>query len=281
MNYSKTTASVPNDIVIITFKQVLHSIVFCSVGLFVIITLWPIYLLGHFIPFIGTFCYCVTYSAAKIELRKAIKIRKKIFEYLKNYKNEKQSEELKILEIGPGDGINFELYPPGSVISTLEINAHLYKQVDSIREKYSNMTIDNLMVGNIENVKDIIQDNTFDVIVGTHLFCCVKQKDKGLLEVHRILKPGGMYLCYENIHYKKDQYPLLRIFQKCYAIFHKFLTLGCHGGSFDFDNILARNGFDTSSLSYVFMEKLTIMYAFQVMGPAFKTTRNDSFINIV
>ena len=211
----------------VTPYQVLWTLIFWTTFLPLTVLLTPLLILAHYIPFIERLYYSIVITLMfNCFIVKTLeeKIRKDIFKEI-NETNE-TNPNLKILEVGPGTGINFPFYPSGSVITTLELNPFLHTQLDRLKKKHSNLTIDNMLVGNIEDVGDLIQDNSFDVVVGTHLFCCVKNKNKGLKEVFRILKPGGKFFVYENSFFSLRSNPVLRMIQEFNTIFHRFFYHG-------------------------------------------------------
>ena len=257
----------------ITFKSILANwvILFAS---FLTVLFWPVILASHYNSFIGNAYYAAYYNIAfSLSLKNGGKrIRRRLFASLDEEQNRAKSRgnNLKILEIGPGTGGNFPYYPKGSVVTTLELNAHLQKQQDLLIKRYPNLTIDKMLTGNIEDVKNIIDDNSFDIVIATHVFCCVKDKEKGLREVHRILKPDGKFFVYECVYYNKKKHPVLRTIQDFYRYVHRFFTLGCRAGSMDYESMLNRCGFNTSGAKYDIESELPIPYSLGFLGVAVK-----------
>ena len=235
---------------------------------------WPLILASHYNSFIANAYYAIVYNIAfNLAVKKGEKrIRKQLFASLEEEQNRAKSRgnNLKILEIGPGTGGSFPYYPKGSIVTTLELNAHLQKQQDLLIKRYPNLTIDKMLTGNIEDVKNIIDDNSFDIVIATHVFCCVKDNEKGLREVHRILKPSGKFFVYECVYYDKKEHPVLRTIQDLYYYIQQFTALGCRGGSMDFECLLNRCGFDTSGTKYKIERELPIPYSLGILGVAVK-----------
>ena len=111
---------------------------------------------------------------------------------------------------------------------------------------------------------------SFDVVIATHVLCCVKDKEKGLREIHRILKPGGKFFVYELVSYDKRENPFLRTIQNLYSYVHQFAGLGCRAGSMDYECILNRCGFNTSATKYDIESELPIPFALGLLGVAVK-----------
>lgn len=93
-----------------------------------------------------------------------------------------------ILEIGIGTGLNLNLYPS----SITEITA-----IDPLlRELPSAPIVVKLYPDAAEQMH--FEDNTFDTVVSTFTFCSVKDLDRALKEISRILKPNGKLLLLEH-----------------------------------------------------------------------------------
>ena len=43
------------------------------------------------------------------------------------------------------------------------------------------------------------QDNSFDVVIETLVLCSVKDVDQSLCEIHRVLKPGGIFCFLDHV----------------------------------------------------------------------------------
>ena len=257
----------------ITFKSIIANW-FIFFALIMVLLFWPVIFAAHYNSFIGNAYYAIMYNIGfSLALKKGEqRIRRQLFATLEEEQNRAKSRgnNLKILEIGPGTGGSFPYYPKGSVVTTLELNAYLEKQQDQVAKKYPNLTIDKMLTGNIEDVKNIIDDNSFDIVIATHVFCCVKDKEKGLREVHRILKPGGKFLVYECVYYDKKEHPILRTIQDLYRYIQQFAALGCRAGSMDYESMLNRCGFNTSTAKYDIESELSIPYSIGLLGVAVK-----------
>lgn len=99
---------------------------------------------------------------------------------------------MNVLEVGCGPG-SFAENLRGTELSCLDPSAEMLKvcrkRVDAAREKHSES-----QVKYIEAIaEDIpVEDNTFDRVVCLFSFRDFKDKKKGLEEIYRVLKPGGM-----------------------------------------------------------------------------------------
>lgn len=177
----------------------------------------------------------------------------------------------KVLEIGPGTGTNLAFYPPGVNLSLIELNPLLHKQINYIRKKHPHITIDQVILGNAEDMLSIgIADESFDAIVGTHILCCIKNVPAALKEINRILKPGGKFYTCEFVSYSEDLKSPKKWIQKMYAPFWYFFSLGCKAGNQNVINLLKEHSFDTNSLIETIHPTLPVTHAVTLYGSAVK-----------
>ncbi len=100
-----------------------------------------------------------------------------------------------VLEIGIGTGLNLAHYPPhvrriASVDPSPGMN-RLLRQ----RAKRAGRQIDQ-HVGWAERLP--LPDESFDFVVSTLTLCSVADVARTLQEVHRVLRPGGRFVCFEH-----------------------------------------------------------------------------------
>ena len=183
----------------------------------------------------------------------------------------KEGQVFRVLEIGPGTGTNLPFYPAGVNLSFIELNPLLHKQISSIRTKYPQITIDQVILGNAENMSACgIGDETFDAVVGTHILCCIKDTSAVLKEIRRILKPGGRFYTCEFVAYSDDCKSAKKWIQKMYAPFWSFFSLGCKAGNQNVSKHLKDHLFDVNSLVEMIHPTLPITHAVTLYGSAGK-----------
>ena len=102
-----------------------------------------------------------------------------------------------VLEIGTGTGLNFPFYQPGHVerVEAVEPDAAMLRYARG-RLSTARVPIE-LKQARAEALP--FADETFDSVVTTLVFCSVADPLKGLLEVKRVLKPGGLLLMVEHV----------------------------------------------------------------------------------
>ena len=101
----------------------------------------------------------------------------------------------KILEVGVGTGKNFPYYPQDVDITAIDFSVKmLHRAKKKARELGIRVHLEQMDVQDLE-----FEDNTFDTIVGSFIFCSVPDPIKGLHEVGRVCKPAGKVLLLEHV----------------------------------------------------------------------------------
>lgn len=138
-----------------------------------------------------------------------------------------------VLEIGSGTGVNLKHYNFDAIESLTVTDKKLSKRIKKIAP-----TIVKLDEHNVTDLP--YEDNTFDCIVHTLVFCSVADVDKGLEEIKRVLKPEGRLLFIEHIEPEgKKTNKLFRFVNPVWTTF----ASGCSLIK-DYENSLQTNGFD-------------------------------------
>lgn len=124
----------------------------------------------------------------------------------------------RILEIGSGTGVNFELYKNHDVVA-IEPDEKL--KTESL-SKINNKKI-KVISGNAENLE--FEDNEFDTVVVMLVLCTIPNNKKALLEIKRVCKKGGKILVLEHIRHKNK---ILAMIQDILTPVWKKIAMGCH-----------------------------------------------------
>lgn len=141
----------------------------------------------------------------------------------------RERKELRILEIGPGFGGNFQYYPPNTKLTTIEIQDYLKKNLDKLREEFPNVEVVRSVIGNAENMPEI-PDNSVDVVIGTLVLCCIDKPEAALAEIKRVLAPGGQFYYMETVQHPDKTFKCK--VQKIYRPFWRGVTMRCRAGKF-------------------------------------------------
>ncbi len=106
-----------------------------------------------------------------------------------------KAEGIHILEVGVGTGKNFSYYPPDAVITAIDFSDRMLKRAkDRASKQKVKVRLQQMDVQNLE-----FEDNTFDTVVASLVFCSVPDPVRGLMEVKRVCKPGGKIVLLEHI----------------------------------------------------------------------------------
>ncbi len=100
-----------------------------------------------------------------------------------------------ILEVGVGTGKNFPYYPADAEITAIDFSEKMLKRAkDRASKQKVKVRLQQMDVQNLE-----FEDNTFDTVVASFVFCSVPDPVRGLREVKRVCKPGGRVVLLEHV----------------------------------------------------------------------------------
>ncbi len=126
-----------------------------------------------------------------------------------------------VLEIGFGTGANLKHYPYEQLDSLTLIDASLPDYVN-LKHLPKSLPLD-IECGDVQALP--FQDETFDSVVFTLVFCTVDVPLLGLSEIHRVLKPKGRIYFMEHVEPVREPYK--NMFNKLTPAW-KQVSHGCH-----------------------------------------------------
>ena len=107
--------------------------------------------------------------------------------------------EGKVLEVGVGTGKNIPHYPEGVDITAIDFSE---KMLAKAREKAGRQKKNPRLI--LMDAQDMsFEDNTFDMVFTTCVFCSVPDPIEGLKEIKRVCKPGGKIIMLEHVRSEK------------------------------------------------------------------------------
>jgi ubiquinone/menaquinone biosynthesis C-methylase UbiE len=127
-----------------------------------------------------------------------------------------------VLEVGCGNGMNFNHYDPAKVntVTAIEPEQILLKQAI----KNANLLTPSITVFQGQSEKLPFRNSCFDSVVFTLVLCSVLDPIKSLQEAKRVLKPGGKIVLLEHI---KADSSLLLSAQKLANLVWPYFAGGC------------------------------------------------------
>lgn len=112
----------------------------------------------------------------------------------------------KILEIAVGTGLNLPCYCKQADVTACDISAGMLKKAAA---RLADMADHRIKLARMDAHKLLFMGETFDVVVGTFVFCSVDEPGKVAREIKRVLKPGGRLV---TIGYHHDK--VLRLLRR-------------------------------------------------------------------
>jgi len=148
-----------------------------------------------------------------------------------------KSAKGRVLEIGSGTGVNLKYYDfqgiDSLILSDFKLNPLLSTQVKKLNQ--DSIDIKSFSVESLP-----FEDDSFDTVVVTLVFCSVYNVSNGLNEIKRVLKNDGKFIFIEHVLPEKQ--PLKEVFNTVTPIW-KVLASNCHLNR-DFLESLNESGFD-------------------------------------
>jgi len=101
---------------------------------------------------------------------------------------------LHVLEIGAGTGANFAYFPDGTTVACLEPDTHYSDELKKAAGRFPRIQLEKLHHGFAEDMA-MIESGSIDAVVSTLVMCHVRNIDKCLQEIIRVLRPVRMKRC--------------------------------------------------------------------------------------
>ena len=122
----------------------------------------------------------------------------------------------KILEVGIGTGKSIKFYNKDAQVTGIDFSKNMLEKAKEKLIKLSKKDII-LKQGDVENLE--FEDNSFDYVVTSCVFCSVPKPIEGLKEIRRVLKPTGKLIMIEHVLSKK---PIIALIERMHNPITKF-----------------------------------------------------------
>ena len=100
-----------------------------------------------------------------------------------------------VVELGPGPGANLRYYPRGTRLIAVEPNPRMH---GALRRRAARAGLALELHAHGGERLDL-PDASADLVVATLVLCTVRDPAAVLAEVHRVLRPGGRFVCVEHV----------------------------------------------------------------------------------
>lgn len=97
----------------------------------------------------------------------------------------------RILEIAIGTGLNLDYYPSGADVTGIDVDVQMLRRAMA-RARHRPRNATKLLHGDAESLP--FMDASFDVAVGTFVFCSVDNPAHAAAELRRVVRPGGRFV---------------------------------------------------------------------------------------
>lgn len=146
----------------------------------------------------------------------------------------------KILEVGVGTGKNLVHYPDNLDVTGIDFSKDM---LEKARAKTKDIENIELIEMDAQDMK--FEDNTFDTVITSCVFCSVPDPIKGLKEIRRVCKNNGKIIMLEHMRSNKE------IVGKFMDIIN-FIPLNIWGANINRKTIenLKRAGFNEKDIEY-------------------------------
>lgn len=102
----------------------------------------------------------------------------------------------RVLEIGPGGGVNFEFYA-ASDVEWLGVEPNPFAHARLLAAAAQHGIRATLLEGSAERLP--VPDQSVDAVVSTLVLCSVSDPALAIAEVRRVLRPGGRFVFIEHV----------------------------------------------------------------------------------
>ncbi|MGH7900809.1 MAG: class I SAM-dependent methyltransferase [Thermodesulfobacteriota bacterium] len=169
-----------------------------------------------------------------------------------------------ILEIGFGSGINLQFYPVEvQKVTVIEPN-HALSSMAKKRIKLYKIKIE----GYYQSADTLpFPDNSFDTVVSTYTLCSIKNIDKALSEIHRVLRTNGQFLFLEH---GLSLDPCVQRWQNRLNSINKAIADGCNLNR-NIKELIELHELRISELDKFYLEKTPKISGYNYKGIAIKT----------
>lgn len=169
----------------------------------------------------------------------------------------------KILEVGPGTGVNFKHLKNVDQWFGIEPNTFFHQAL--LNEALHHKIKASLITSDAESIA--LEDNSMDVVICTLVLCSVAHPEKAIHEMKRVLKPGGRLIFIEHV-VAPDKSSLRKV-QNLLNPLNRFIADGCNCNRETW-TYLEKAGFEKLELRHFKVDGAIKLHAPHIMGVGIK-----------
>lgn len=192
---------------------------------------------------------------------------KEIAGYKEQLLNPLKGEAKTILELGIGTGPNLKYYASGRNVSVVGVdpNKHMEKYAQAAATDSGLLKSQFKFIHGVGEALPLFS-SSMDAVVCTLVLCSVKDVDKTLKEIQRVLKPHGQFIFVEHVA-APDGTPL-RFWQNLLDPLQQFVSDGCHLTR-ETGEVIKGSGFSDASINMTYVPNISLISP-HVFGTAYK-----------
>lgn len=122
----------------------------------------------------------------------------------------------RVLDVGVGTGLTLPLYPKDCQVTGIDISPHMLGQA---HKKVKSMRLDHVSLLEMDACALGFEENTFDIVVATHIISVVPDPYKVIQEMCRVAKPKGKIVIVN--HFVSSNPIIAKVENMCDPFFRK------------------------------------------------------------
>ncbi|MCH7699022.1 MAG: class I SAM-dependent methyltransferase [Chloroflexi bacterium] len=128
-----------------------------------------------------------------------------------------------VLEIGAGTGASFSYFPEDAQVIAIEPDPHM---IERAHKRLAKLGAVNIQLRQAAAESLPFDDDSFDHVVASLVFCSVDDQAKAFAEVRRVLRPDGTFRFWEHI--RNDDSRFWGTLQDAITPIWRWCGAGCH-----------------------------------------------------
>ena len=124
--------------------------------------------------------------------------------------------EGRVLFLAAGTGLDFQFFPPGRTVMAIDVSERMLERAREQARHYDGA----IHLQQMDARELGFLDNSFDEVYTSCTFCSVSEPWKGLEQIRRVLRPGGVLRMFE--HTASRWFPFNALLHACTPLSRRF-----------------------------------------------------------